>query len=70
MVDKDELTWQHMTHKESQQAALVEYMKNSQEEAEYKVRCTHTIKMLKKLRKNVPNDQEFGAKATKLLNEL
>lgn len=70
MVDKDELTWMHMNHKESQEAAYIKHMRNSQEEAEYRVSCTRVVEMLKELRKQMPNDAEYGEQVAKIVSKI
>lgn len=67
MVSDDELEWQARWREETHQAALVEAMRNSRQEAEYKVKCKKFVEEAKRLRKIYPNDQEFGSVIADLL---
>jgi hypothetical protein len=66
MVDQDELTWMRMRDNESQQAALIQQMQNSQQLHEYKTKCFNFVEALKKLRRECPNHMEFGEKYDEL----
>lgn len=70
MVNKDELTWQHMVHEESQQVALIKQMENNQQQEEYKESCVRVVEMLKELRKQMPNDEKFGEQVAKIVEKL
>lgn len=70
MVDKDELTWMRMNAEEAQQAALVRAMEDTRQYEEYKEKCVTEIAWLKELRKQFPNNQEFGEEVSKRLKQL
>ena len=70
MVDKDELAWMHMNSAETQQAALVKQMQESQEYEHYKNTCLLFTEGVKGLRKQYPNDTEFGNIIGQLIKKM
>jgi hypothetical protein len=66
-MEQDEKYWKQMNEKESQEAALVQHMRNSQQQAEHGKKCTAFVEVIKELRKKYPNDQQYGRVVAKIL---
>lgn len=66
MVDSDEILWQQRVHGEAAFSRMLQEMRNSKENAEYKVKCVRFMDSFKEAIKEFPNDQDFGAHVKKL----
>ena len=62
--------WEELHPGEAQQLAYVKMMEDAQQVDEYKNSCARVIDMLKEIRKQVSNDQEFGTQVAKILKGM
>ena len=62
--------WELLHPAMAQQAAYVKMMEDAQQVDDYKNSCARVIEMLKEIRKQVSNDQEFGTQVAKILKGL
>lgn len=67
---KEEQLWEQQQEHDSQQAALVQAMMNSQQTAEHKVKCMEFHREVVELRGSHSNDAKFGEKVAQLLTQF
>ena len=70
MVNEDEKQFQAMNEKDSNQADLVQNMKEHAERKAYTTKCMLFCEKIKQLRKEYQNDMEFGAAVSRLIKGL